>query len=119
MQLMCLQSKNILNIDNTVKDDATYVFTIKEHIKQSRPGYTPPRIEFKAFSDSPNICIVSTLNEYIDRTAVHRYVKRFKPVTVDTKSRWLKLVLVQVGMDTTLFKAYRTRCAAVSKANVN
>ena len=131
-----------------VKDDTTYVFTIKEHIKQSRPGFRPPRIEFKAFSDNPNICnlclvlkhilhsqdvfffgicfllyffkfsaghgfwpnicVVSTLNEYIDRTAVlqgeHKqlllsYAKPFKLVTVNTISRWLKLVLVQAGID--------------------
>ena len=103
-----------------VKDDTTYVFTIKEHIKQSRPGYTSPRIEFKAFSDNLNICVVSTLNEYIDRTAVHRgehkqlllsYAKPFKPVTVDSISRWLKLVLVQAGIDATLFKAHSTVCS--------
>ena len=90
--------------------------------------YTPPQIEFKVFSDNPNICVVSTLNEYIGRTAVHRgehkhlllsYAKPFKPVTVDTISRWLKLVLVQAGIDTTLFKAHSTWCAAVSKANSN
>lgn len=122
------QSIHLLNIDNMVKDVATYVFTIREHIKQSRPGYTPPRIEFKAFSDNLNICIVSTLNEYIDKTAVHRgeykqlllnCVKPFKPVRVDTISRWLKLVLLQAGIDTTLFKSHSTQCAAVSKANVN
>ena len=122
------QSIHLLNIDYMVKDDISYVFTIKEHIKQSRPGYTPPQIEFKTFSDNPNICIVATLNEYKDTTAVHRgeykqlllsYVKLFKPVTVDTISRWLKLVLVQAGIDTTLFRAQSTPCAAVSKAKVN
>ena len=120
------QSIHLLNIDYMVKDDISYVFTIKEHIKQSRLGYTPPQIEFKTFSDNPNICIVATLNEYT--TAVHRgeyqqlllsYVKLFKPVTVDTISRWLKLVLVQAGIDTTLFRAQTTHCAAVSKATVN
>ena len=55
-----------------VKNDTTYVFTIKEHIKQSRPRYMPPRIEFKAFPDNPNICVFSKLNEYLNRTAVHR-----------------------------------------------
>jgi hypothetical protein len=43
----------------------------------------------------------------------------FKPVTVETISRWLKLVLVQVGIHTTLFKAHSIRCAAVSKAKAN
>ncbi|CAB4001734.1 Hypothetical predicted protein [Paramuricea clavata] len=38
------QSIQLLNIDYMVKDDTSYVFTIKDHIKQSRPGYTPPRI---------------------------------------------------------------------------
>ncbi|CAB4011284.1 Hypothetical predicted protein [Paramuricea clavata] len=51
------QSIQLLNIDYMVKDDTSYVFTIKDHIKQSRPGYTPPRIELKAFPHNPNICV--------------------------------------------------------------
>jgi hypothetical protein len=63
------QSIPLLNIDYMVKDDTSYVFTIKDHIKQSRPGYMPPSIELKAFPHNPNSCIVSTLNKYINRAA--------------------------------------------------
>ena len=91
--LIALVSAQLLNIDYMVKDDTSYVFTIKDHIKQSRPGYMPPSIELKAFPHNPNSCIVSTLNKYINRAAgelgEHKqlllsYVKPFKPVTVDT-----------------------------------
>ena len=103
------QSIHLLNIECMAKDDATYVCTLNKHIKQSRPGYTPPRIEFNAFPDNPNICVVSTQREYINRTDGYR----------GDISRWLKLVLVEPGINTSLFKAPSTRCAAVSKANAN
>ena len=63
------QSIRLLNIDYMVKDNTSYVFTIKDHIKQSRHGYMPPSIELKAFPHNPNSCIVSTLNKYINRAA--------------------------------------------------
>ena len=45
------------------------------------------------------------------------YVKPFKPVSRDTISRWMKMVLHVAGIDTSMFKPHSTRAASCSKAN--
>ena len=44
------------------------------------------------------------------------YIKPHNPVTSSTIARWLKTILEQSGIDTTIFKAHSTRAASVSAA---
>ena len=113
----CRQSIHLLSIDNMVETNGLVVFTITEHIKQSRPGYTPPLVKLQAFPEHPDLCVVSTLKEYLHRTVSLRgepkqlllsHAKPHKPVSVDTISRWIKLVLTNSGIDTVTFKAHST-----------
>ena len=45
------------------------------------------------------------------------YVKPFSPVGSSTVGSWIKNLLEQSGVDTSVFKAHSTRAASVSKAN--
>ena len=65
------------------------------------------------------------LEEYISRTAKIRHttqlwvglVKPHKPIGKQTLSRWLKELLKNAGIDTSVFTGNSTRMASVSKAN--
>ncbi|CAG2227253.1 Leucine-rich repeat-containing protein 56 [Mytilus edulis] len=47
------------------------------------------------------------------------YVKPHQPVSRDTISRWIKVVMAKANIDTTIFKAHSVRSASVSKAKMN
>ena len=42
----------------------------------------------------------------------------FKPVATCSISRWLKLVMAEAGVNTSVFKAHSTRAASTSKAQM-
>ena len=82
-------------------------------------------VEFVAYPDNSNICVVTTVKTYLDRTSALRggaqqlfvsYSKPFKPVSRETISRWVKTVMEKSGIDVNLFKPHSTRVAATSKA---
>ena len=45
------------------------------------------------------------------------FQKPYKGVTIDTISRWLRIVLKLAGIDTAKFTGYSTRAASTSAAN--
>ncbi|XP_068738595.1 uncharacterized protein [Montipora capricornis] len=96
---------------------------LKGGYEQSRQGSKPTVVKFVAYPDNPNICVVTTLKAYLDRTSALRnkqlfvsYSKPFKPVSRDTISRWVKTVMQKSGIDVNLFRPHSTRAAATSKA---
>lgn len=76
-----------------------------------------------------DLCPVSTIKAYIDRTAPWRegenaetqfylsYEKPHHAITTSTIGRWLKTVLGNVGVDTTKFTAHSNRAPSSSKYN--
>lgn len=94
-------------------------------VLKSKPGSKPTVVKFEAYPDNPNICFVTTLKAYLNRTSSLRggaqqlfisHYKPFKPVSGDTISRWVKAVMQKSGIDVNLFKPHSTRAAATSKA---
>ena len=82
----------------------------------------------KCFDENENLCVVHTLYDYLDRTVNIRndsskllisYQKPFKPVSKDTISRWLKILLGKAGIDTKSFTAHSTRSTSSSAAKNN
>ena len=73
------------------------------------------------------MCTYRTLECYLERTLPVRvvehtalvlsYVKPFAPVGSSTVGSWIKNLLDQSGVDTSVFKAHSTRAARASKAN--
>ena len=98
--------------------------------KQSRAGNPTKEIFFHRFTEDESICPVSTALSYIQRTESLRlqatkskqgkfFISWIKPhysVTSASIARWLKTVLGQAGIDTSIFKAHSTRGASVSAA---
>ena len=103
-----------------------FSFVIEERLKTSKPGKSVT-LKFDCLSDEA-LCAKCTLAAYILRTKAVRgngpndfvsklfisYIKPHKPISTDTLSRWIKLVLASAGIDTSVFKAHSVRCAAAS-----
>ena len=109
-----------------------YIFRVIDKVKQTRPGTHKNPLEFIAYPNDDNLCVVNHLNEYIRRTSPFRvngknqlllgFTKPHNPVSTDTISRWVKQVLLSAGVDTNKFKAHSIRSASTShlaKLNIN
>ena len=119
------QTIHYLSLEDMVVSETSVTFIISRPIKQSKPGSKPTVVKFEAYPDNPNICVVTTLKAYLNRTSSLRggaqqlfisHYKPFKPVSRDTISRWVKAVMQKSGIDVNLFKPHSTRAAATSKA---
>ena len=119
------QTIHYLSLEDMVTSETSVTFAVSKPLKQSKPGSKPTVVEFVAYPDNLNICVVTSLKAYLDRTSALRggaqqlfvsYSKPFKPVSRDTISRWVKIVMQKSGIDVNLFKPHSTRAAATSKA---
>ena len=90
------QTIHYLSLEDMVTSETSVTFVVSKPLKQSKPGSKPTVVEFVAYLDNPNICVVTTLKAYLDRTSALRrgaqqlfvsYFKPFKPVSRDTISR--------------------------------
>ena len=54
-------------------------------------------------------------NDFVSKLFIS-YIEPHKPISTDTLSRWIKLVLASAGIDTSVFKAHNVRGAATSQA---
>jgi hypothetical protein len=102
-----------------------YRITIMQKVKQSKPGRYLEPIELLEFVEDRKLCVVSHLRHYLSRTQQLRekysqlllsYVKPYKPVSKETISRWVKLVLQAAGIDVTKYRAHSSRAASTSHA---
>jgi hypothetical protein len=95
-----------------------YRITIMQKVKQSKPGQHLEPIELLEFVEDRKLCVVSHLPHYLSRTQHLRekysqlllsYVKPYKPVSKETISRWVKLVLQAAGIDVTEYRPHSSR----------
>lgn len=106
------------------KSKDEYIFILSKHVKQSRPNYPVPPVIITRYYPDVDICPLSCLEEYIERTSELRQdnllfistIKPYKAVGAQTMSRWIKTVLEWAGIDVTLFKPHSTRHAAATAA---
>ena len=120
------QTLTNLDISSMKKTEKYYLFQFKNHMKHNRPGhivnslYVPKYCEQELFT-------YRTLEYYLERTLPVRavehtalllsYIKPFAPVGSSMVGRWIKNLLEQSGVDTSVFKAHSTRVSSASKAN--
>lgn len=118
------QTIHVLNLNNMTQGKCSYTFTF-ERLKQSRPGVKLPCVKLKPFVPDKRLCVVTVLTEYLARTSSLRgqetqllisYIKPYKKVSRDTISRWVRVVLVLSGIDTSVYKPHSTRVASASAA---
>lgn len=119
------QSLHLLDLDFMKEGDSMVECLLPEHIKQSRPGYTPPTILLKAYPPDASLCVYKHMKEYITRTKSLRgaekklLISHTKPhhrISRETISRWIRTVMSSSGIDTDVFKPHSTRAATTSKA---
>jgi hypothetical protein len=100
-------------------------FKISELLKTPKPGRHFGHLEFLAFKDDEQLCIVTVIKEYVKRTMALRrthtqllisYQKPHNPVSTDTIGKWLKAVLQKSGINIIVFGAHSTRTASTYAA---
>ena len=119
------QSIHLLDLHFMKLSTDAVEFVIPGHIKQSRPGYRVQPVLLKAYPIDRRLCVVTHLNEDIERTKSLRsvesrlfisYVNPHKGVCKDTISRWIRTIMTEAGIDINVFNPDSTRSAATSKA---
>ena len=87
---------------------------------------------FGSFPSANVICVTSTLDNYLNRTAQARehlssqtgvpnplflsYHRPYKPAKPCSIARWVKMFIGSAGINTEIFKAHSTRSASTAKA---
>ena len=105
----------------------TITFVVAAMLKTSKPRKDPLQLTICRFSEDVSLCPYLTLQEYLTRTGSSRVVanatrlllsftKPYRPISTDTCSRWLKTVLLNSGVDVSIFKEHSYRGAAAYKA---
>uniref|UniRef100_A0A0A9XK12 Recombinase cre n=5 Tax=Lygus hesperus TaxID=30085 RepID=A0A0A9XK12_LYGHE len=98
---------------------------IPKRIKTSGRNRPQPVLKIPYLTKDPSICVVKTLDDYLERTSNVRSGyntlfltsrKPFMPATTQTVSRWIKSILLDSGLDTKIFSAHSTRHASTSAA---
>ena len=108
-----VQSLHSLNTVNMVQHDKSITFPLGI-IKQSRPSVKSKVIELHEYPKDEKLCVVKTINCYIDRTAHLRgdetklfitHAKPYHAASADTLRRWIKSCMSQANVNTDMFSA--------------
>ena len=121
---------HILDTRFMVKTPQKYVFQFHKLHKSWRKGQKPTTLEFVAFPQDKDLCAVSVLDEYLNRTEEWRrvnnetqlllsYIQSNKQVVPSTISGWPKSVLKSPDINISLFTAHSTRSATTLKASAS
>ena len=125
------QTLKLLSIQDMHVKPGEYSFHIMSLLKQtSASGGKQRRLQpviFKKYEHDSSLCVFTLLEEYLIRTAQLRssssqlllcHTKPHGPASKDTISRWIKQVMFDAGIDTSIFKPHSTRSAATSAAKL-
>ena len=125
------QTLKLLSIQDMHVKPGEYSFRIMSLLKQTSASGGKQRhlqpVIFKKYEHDSSLCVFTLLEEYVSRTAELRgscsqlllcHAKPHGPASKDTISRWLKQVMVDGGIDTSVFKPHSTRSAATSAAKL-
>lgn len=119
-----MQTFSLIKIENIQIFDTKVVIKIPAPIKTSRKNFSQPMLVLPFYEDQ-SICPAFSLIKYMDSTKNIRGTitnlfistkKPFRSVTSQTLSRWVKQILTESGVDTTIFSSHSTRHASTSAA---
>lgn len=122
-----IKTMSSLTLEDLDITDSNIHINVQSLLKTSRPGVHLKPIDIPAFHEDKNLCVVTVLQEYIQRSATMRKsshlfincVKPYQKVSKATLSRWVKLVLKLAGIDVSIFKSHSVRSASTSAALCN
>lgn len=118
------QTLAAIKLSNIKRNSDGYEIEIPERMKTSRPGTYQPLLALPEFPENQKLCIVTTLDAYIEATSKERgkidnlfltTKKPFKAAAPATISRWVKTAMFRCGISKE-FTAHSTRHAATSAA---
>ncbi|XP_048484753.1 uncharacterized protein LOC105392892 isoform X1 [Plutella xylostella] len=122
-----VQTFSLIKLENILLSDSGIKINISDIIKTSGPGRDQPVLFLPYFRENISICPATVLSDYISRTKNIRpegtnililtYKRPHKPATTQSISRWLKQVLSESGVDTSVYGAHSTRHASSSAAS--
>lgn len=122
-----LQTLSKINIDHINVTSENLQIFIPDRLKTSGKNKTQPVLIIPFFTQNPEWCLASAIIEYIKITSFFRPIqikKLFltikKPIhaaSAQTISHWIKNILHECGIDTTIFTGYSSRHAATSAAH--
>lgn len=117
-----------LDVRYMVKTQSSYILHFSKVTKSWKRGKPPPEVEFYEFPTNKNLCVVTTLDEYLRRSQEWRsgvkfqlllsHIKPHNEVKQSTIAGWVKAVMRDAGIDISKFKAHSCRSASTSKAKV-
>lgn len=120
-----VQTLSLINIKNIkVMNDGIQIY-IPDIIKTSKTGSLQPLLHLKTFENRIEICPVTAVKCYINRTKPLRrgtdkllltWKKPHNCASTQTISRWIKTTLHESGIDVNTFTAHSTRHARTSAA---
>lgn len=118
--MQCIDLRNLTVTKHVVK------IRFGDILKSTRPGFQQKEVTIKAFAPDRRACLVTVLTEYINRTKLVRkegctqlfisFIAPFEPVSRDTIARWIKLVMLNAGVDLSIFTPHSVRGASTSSA---
>ncbi|XP_039764285.1 uncharacterized protein LOC120636787 [Pararge aegeria] len=109
-----------------VNQGSEVIIKIPDFIETSRLDAHQPLLKLPFFTPRPEICPALCVLAYLNRTEnlpvnnqdrlFLSYKKPYKEISTQTLSRWIKTILANSGLDTTIFSAHSTRHASTSSA---
>lgn len=125
-----VQTFAAIKTDNIIQSTEEVQILVPDLLKTSNPKRTQPLLRLPLFKLNINLCVANALIQYVKKTVKLRldtslfvsYKKPYGKVSSQTLSRWIKEMLANSGIDTTIFKSHSTRHAstsAASRAGVN
>lgn len=120
------QTFHLLRIDCMTVGKSTYTFQFLQPLKNCKAsGRVKPLLKLKAYAPDRRLCVVTVLKEYLHRTCPLRghhvkllisYRKPFAPVSRDTISRWVRMMMCRAGLDINKYAPHSCRAATVAAA---
>jgi integrase len=120
------QTLKALDIEHMAIIGSNISFHITGLLKTSKQGKkVGQEVHMSSYPPDRRLCVLRVLRHYLERTENIRnshtqlfisYKHPHEPVSTDTLARWIREVLMLVGIDTKIFMAHSVRSASVSAA---
>lgn len=120
------QTLSLIRLNNIQKFNERIIINITDLIKTSSVGKCQPILDLPLFKENLSICPMQTLSSYIEVTGKNRpagetrliltYKKPYHAASSQTIGRWIKYIMEESGIDTSIFRPHSTRHAATSAA---
>lgn len=121
-----VQTLASIEISNIVIADDGITIKIPKKLKTSGLNRLQPTLVLPFYKTDPSLCVAKCLIQYLKETHKLRdiycnllfitFKKPFKNAKCNSISRWIRVVLKNSGLDTSIFTAHSTRHASTSAA---